>query len=156
MAARPKLFPAPAVLLPVAVAAAVAVCAAHPDDPRPDPPGAESPGKYLPPDPVSVRLATRSAARDRVAREVIAGRITLPEVAAAFAWFDRLPPEATHPSARVLERWVGLPVGDPYTESELSALAVVVWVVTLVEYEHPDGTGELIARARGQFLADRA
>ena len=68
------------------------VCAALLVSPRPTPPDADGAVDDLGPAPAVRHVVVRAAARDLVARELIAGRMTLPDAAARFGWLNALPP----------------------------------------------------------------
>jgi hypothetical protein len=141
--------------VPPAVAAAAVsalgmTCAALFCPPGPRPP-ADPTVCYFEPDPAIARLDARSAAREWVAREVAAGRMTLPEAAARFAWLDGLPPRAILPTPEEMAVKAGLPAGGRYTEKERSALQVVAWIA-----ERAGDLDRAAEAARSLFLAERA
>jgi len=93
---RPKLWTIPLVVS----IAAVVWCSARVRILAPPPPGvADALPTVVPLDsesPDDVRLMeARACARRAVARELLAGRLTIPEAAAVFGWLDR-----QHPALR--------------------------------------------------------
>src|SRR5689334_3154871 len=113
-------------------AAVVLVCAATRFSPHPDPPGV---GEFEPPDPAFAAVAVRSVAKDLVVREVIAGRMALPEAAAQFAWLNELPPPARvfPPDVPASQAW--LPERGEFTGTELLAAQVVEWAANAARAE---------------------
>src|SRR5262249_36942662 len=79
-------------------------------------------------DPAVRQRLVRVAARDLVARELIAGRMALPGAAARFAWLNALPPTTQIRPPEDLAALVGLPAGEKYGEGEALALQVVAWL----------------------------
>jgi hypothetical protein len=108
---------------------------------------------YLDPDPAVRNRLVRAAARDLVARELIAGRITLPDAAARFGWLNALPPKAQTRPPEVLAALAGLPAGEEYGEGEVLALQVVAWLGRPVLSDDPARAQETALR---QFRDARA
>jgi hypothetical protein len=100
-------------------------------------------------------LFARSVARDLVAREVIAGRTTVPEAAALFAWLDARPPRTKAAWPGQLTEQAGLPDPGGYTGAEMYGVRVVseVGVSARSDATLPPGC---VDRARREFLATRA
>src|SRR5262245_65862450 len=92
------------------------------------PPRPDAAIDHLDPDPAVRQNLVRAAARDVVARELIAGRIALPDAAAWFGWLNDLPPKAQTRSPEVLAALAGLPADEKYGEGEAIALQVVAWL----------------------------
>jgi hypothetical protein len=124
--------------------------------PRPEPPGAAAPAELLSPDPAAAQAIARSAAKEAIAREVIAGRMTLPEAADRFGRLNAMPPPAPVRVPNLLAADAGLADSGGYTGAELPALQVVAWVAIVAREDCPDRAEEVAARARDQFRADRA
>jgi hypothetical protein len=113
----------------VIVCVAAMMCAVLFCSPRPAPPSANKVGEYREPDPAIRHAVVRTVAKDMVAREVIAGRLALPDAAARFGWLLALPPAAEPDLApELLTALVGLPADERYGAGEVLALRVVVWV----------------------------
>src|SRR5262245_23437600 len=93
--------------------------------PSPEPDGAL---EYLEPGPAVRHAVVRATARDLVARELIAGRLALPDAAARFGWLNVLPPPAQTRPPEQLAALAGLPAGEQYGEGEALALQVVAWL----------------------------
>ena len=138
----------------VIVCVVAMMCAALFCSPRPTPPDPDGAADYLDPDPASRHVLVRSYAKDVVAREVIAGRMALPDAAARFGWLNALPPAAapTLPP-ELLAALVGLPAGERYGEGEVLALQVVAWVRRPVLSDDPVRSQEAALR---QFREARA
>jgi hypothetical protein len=118
------------------------------------PPPPRSDADRCPADPAIEVLFVRSVARDLVAQEVIAGRMTVPEAVAMFAWLDAHPP--WYPAAPPGQMAVLAGLSDPgdYTEAELLGLRLVAHAeVAARSASAPVGCAE---RVRGEFLAVRA
>ncbi|HKB03010.1 MAG TPA: hypothetical protein VKD90_12370 [Gemmataceae bacterium] len=96
--------------------------------PRRTPPNPHAAVDHLDADPVVRHRLVRAAARDVVARELIAGRMTLPDAAARFGWLNALPPTTQTRPPEVLAALAGLPAGEKYGEGEALALQVVAWL----------------------------
>ena len=148
MTLRPFL-PAVAVVSALAVMTSAYQLTLHADPPPQPQPDAERIADELAVEALFVRLA----ARNLVAREVIAGRTTVPEAAALFAWIDALPPRPSGREARQLAGQAGLPDSGGYTEAELLGVRVVMFVGVAARHDaYPPGCME---RARAEFLAAR-
>ncbi|HJZ93219.1 MAG TPA: hypothetical protein VKE40_20250 [Gemmataceae bacterium] len=96
--------------------------------PRRTPPNPEVAVEHLDADPAVRHNLVRVAAKDLVARELIAGRMALPEAAARFGWLNALPPKAQTRPPEVLAALAGLPEGEKHEEGEALALQVVAWL----------------------------
>jgi hypothetical protein len=118
--------------IPVASAAVCVVamtCAALITPSRPSPPDPDRAADHLVPDPAVRRAAVRTYARDVIAREVLAGRMALPDAAAWFGWLNSLSPTTRVVPTEWLAVRVGLPAGERCGEGEALALQVVAWMV---------------------------
>src|SRR5687768_12603354 len=73
------------------------------------PPAPNDGGAPLDADPAIAQVDLRSRTRDLVVREMTAGRMTLPEAAAAFGWLDRLTPPIPTPLPCQAALTAGLP-----------------------------------------------
>jgi hypothetical protein len=135
-----------------AVAAVAGVYAVVKTFPAPAPPEAARAG---PSDPEHTGALVRLAAKNLVAREVIAGRTTLPEATALFEWLNGLYPPAPARTPFPWAKPAGLPDGD-YTAAEAAAAEVVQWVAAVARREYPDREGEVAADAVAEFLAARS
>ena len=146
----------PRSLLP-AVAGFVALAAtsaayrlASPDEPVPQ--HQPDAGYHLAADPAAEAYRVRSAARNLVAREVIAGRTTVPEAAAVFGWLDARPPRHVDPTPADTASLAGLPDPGGYTAAEMLGVRVVAFVATRdVCASRP----VCMERVRAEFLAAR-
>jgi hypothetical protein len=98
-------------------------------------------------------VLVRSSARDLVAKEVIAGRMVLPDAAARFGWLNALPPPAPPAPTELLAVRVGLPGDEWYTEGERLALQVVAWVERPFLSDDPERARQAAVR---QFVECRA
>jgi hypothetical protein len=108
---------------------------------------------YYDPDPAVRQHVVRTAARDRVARELVAGRLSLPDAAARFGWLNALPlTSRTHPRGH-LAALAGLPADEEYEEGEVLALQVVAWLGRPVLSDDPARAQEAALR---QFRDARA
>ena len=96
----------------------------------------------------------RSAARSLVAREVIAGRATVPEAAALIGWIDALPPQRPAIQTGQVAAMAGLPDSGGYTAAELLGVRVVMHV-GVAERNDAVGPPGSVGRARAAFLAAR-
>ena len=117
--------------IPVVLAVVCAVgmaCAAVRFTPRPPPVHADEAVDDPGPDPAVRHALVRAAARDVVARELVAGRMALPEAAARFGWLNALPPAARTRPSEHLAALAGLPADEKYEEGEALALQVVAWL----------------------------
>jgi hypothetical protein len=106
----------------------------------------------VPADPDIEALIARRTARSLVTREVITGRVSIPEAAAAFGWLNNQQPHTIVPPLNVLAAHAGLPDPTNYTTAEQLGLQVVAWVVAETEQERSARTA---ARIRAEFLAAR-
>jgi hypothetical protein len=100
-------------------------------------------------------LFVRSVARELVAREVLAGRTTVPEAAALFAWLDARPPRTKAAWPGQLSVQAGLPDPGGYTEAEMHGVRVVAEVAAAARSPVPSPPG-CVERVRAEFLATRA
>jgi hypothetical protein len=144
------LFPATAAVAALTATTAmyrVATDADPPPRPRPD-------VEWYPADPAVEVLFVRSLARDLVAGEVIAGRTSVPEAAAVFAWLDALPPRCPAAAPDRIAVLAGLSDPGGYTQAELLGLRVVAQVEVMVR--PASVTLGCAERVRGEFLAARA
>ena len=135
-------------VLTASLAAALSFAAAN-YSPNPDDgcPGADPTPLALPADPSAADLAARSAAKDGVTREVLAGRMTLPEAAARFARLNALPPRSIIPRPDILAMTAGLPDPGDCTEAEWAAVQVAVRVAVLTaRVESPERAREVKER----------
>jgi len=138
----------------VIICVAAMMCAVVFCSPRPAPPSANKVGEYREPDPAIRHAVVRTVAKDMVAREVIAGRLPLPDAAARFGWLQALPPAADPDLApEFLAELVGLPADERYGAGEVLALRVVVWVRRPELSDDPIRSQEAALR---QFLEARA
>jgi hypothetical protein len=141
-------------LASVIVCVAAMMCAVLFCSPRTAPPSPNKVGEYRVPDPAIRYVVVRSVARDIVAREVILGRLALPDAAARFAWLQALPPAGDPDLApEFLAALVGLPTDERYGAGEVLALRVVVWVRRPELSDDPIQSQEAALR---QFLKARA
>jgi hypothetical protein len=108
------------------------------------------------PDPAVAQANLKSRARDLVAREVAAGRMTLPDAAAAFDWFDHLPPLSPAPLPWQASVGAGVPPDPGYTQTEILALRVVTRVDVLERTQYPAVPAGSAEAARGQSRRARA
>jgi hypothetical protein len=108
-----------------------------------------------PDDPGFEALLARSVARELVAREVIAGRTTVPEAAALFAWLDAQPPRTMAAWPGQLTVQAGLPDPGGYTEAEMKGVRVVAQVAAAARCPVPSPPG-CVERVRAEFHAARA
>jgi hypothetical protein len=122
----------------------------------PDPPGTGGAAEPEPGDLAAEAVAARSAAKHLVVREVIAGRMALPDAAARFGWLNALPPpfRAFPQDGPASEPW--LPDRGGFTEAEWLAAQVVEWVANEVREDHRVRAGEVRARLVGEFWSARA
>jgi hypothetical protein len=109
--------------------------------------------EHLDPDPAARQLVVRAVARDLVARELIAGRMTLPAAAARFGWLNALSPTTQPHPAGHLAALAGLPAGEEYGEGEALALQVWAWLGRPVLSDDPARAQEAALR---QFREARA
>jgi hypothetical protein len=135
------------------VCAAAMACAALLISPCRRPPNPDAAIDHLDPDPAVRHGDVRAAAKDLVARELIAGRMSLPEAAARFGWLNALPPKAQTRPPEVLAALAGLPAGEKYGEGEALALQVVAWLGRPALSDDPSRAQEAALR---QFREARA
>jgi hypothetical protein len=121
--------------------------------PRRTPPNPHVALDHLDADPEVRHALVRAAAKDLVARELIAGRMALPDAAARFGWLNALPPKAQTRPPEVLAVLAGLPAGEKYGEGEALALQVVAWLGRPVLSDDPPRAQEVALR---QFREARA
>jgi hypothetical protein len=119
-------------------------------------PNADSPALAQPVGPHFAVVAARSAAKEKVTREFLAGRMTLPEAAARFARLNAAPPRAVAQPSDDLARQAGLPDAGDVTEAERAALQVITWAEVVARRESPSRAREVTEGLRRQFLGDRA
>ena len=149
MTLRP-LLPAAVALSALALTTAVYRLAPHPELP---PPPLPEPGRE-PAESAIEALIVRSVARQLVARDVIAGRTTVPEAAALYRWLDAQPPRTKAPwGDQILAQAGWYDVGG-FTDDEMQGVRVVaqVSILTRCGADLPPGCVE---RVRCEFLAAR-
>ena len=150
MKLRPFL-PAAAVISALAATTAAYHLAAPAADPPP-PPRPDADGR--PADPVAEAMLVRSVARGLVAREVIAGRTTVPEAAALFGWLDARSPWTKAAADGRIAADAGLSDSGGYTDAEMHGVRVVA-AATAVAGSLPCLPPGGVEWARGEFLAAR-
>ncbi len=110
------------------------------------------------PGPVCQHLAVRLAAKDAIARDVAAGRTSLFDAAARFAWLNTLPPQCPRmgdTDAGYVAAEFGLEAGPGFTDNERAALQVIAWATERTAWMSPERAGEVAGRLRDEFLAAR-
>lgn len=120
--------------------------------PRPTLPESDGLDDGPDPHPAVRHVIVRVVAKDLVVRELIAGRLSLPDAAARFGWLNSLPPAALPRPSQHLAALAGLPTGVQYVEGEALALQVVAWISRMVPTGEPAGAR---AEALRQFREAR-
>ena len=145
---RPNVFLAGAAAAAIGVVVFCVAVSTYVETPSPEDSGAVAAREAPLPDRAAHEL--RVAAKDAVARDLLAGRTTLPEAAALFGWLNDLPPDAA-PIPPQLPQVLEL---EPraYDARELLLIQVVVWAEGCTRVEFPsralDQSRHLRARLR--------
>lgn len=132
--------------------ALTAVLCPAPDRPAAAAPPAEAewpvfaPPEVLEPLPDTAAMQLRARAKDRIARDVVAGRRSLPEAAALFGALNRMPPVS--PDLSLLDSPLSLPAR---TDEERLCRQVVEWVKNLLRPESPASAEPAVARLEAEF-----
>jgi hypothetical protein len=136
----------------VFVVSAVAVTAAGVGSRKPDPVRETDHELVAPPE---TQFVLRSVAKDIVARDVVAGRRSLPDAAALF---DRLnaicPRNATGQQILLAAEWEGLSDGEEVTPNESLGLQVILWALRRVE-PGSSARAALVGRLRNEYWTAR-